>query len=620
MRTRVWCTSLVLASLAVACGDQPTEVVPERESMTQGPGAIALATSSSDDGRSITTDKDDYAPGDTVWFTGAGWPANDVLDVVLTDDPTHDYHQWTIDVGADGTFRDSTYVVDIDDLGVTFTLTATSRANPELSLTVTFTDNRIITKAELQDPATSTFVTLTQAPAAVVQVSVATDANVAARITATTNTLGTGPAWQSTEWVIDDGVSVVATSGCDDGVNVTAATVGATHTFNITAPPTAGTYRLRFRAFRLDGCTGSGPSSQENYPTALLVTEANQPPTVNAGGPYSGDEGSAIPISGAASDPDGDAVTTTWSVDDGGYGTTICTIDDPSSPSTTVTCTDNGTFTLTLSGTDGKIATPVTSTAILTVDNVDPVVDITAPIDLTLYQLVGGLNIPISADFTDDGSNDTHTCEVEITKYLVTTTIGSSITDNGASGSCSATLYPNEAAVYSIKVTIEDDDDGSGYDEVMVIVYDPTAGFVTGGGWIMSPYGAYAADPALTGKATFGFVSKYEKPKGSSTPNLTGNTEFVFHAAGFNFHSSSYEYLLVNANGTRAQFKGTGMVNGEAGYGFLLTALDGSTDKFRIKIWNASGTVYDNQMGKDDSGNDATALSGGSIVIHVPKK
>ena len=145
MRTRAWCTSLVLASLAVACGDQPTEVVPEREltqtsSMTRGSGMTAYATSSSDDGLSITTDKDDYSPGDTVWFTGAGWPANDTLDILLEDEPaTHEPHTWSVPVGEDGTFRDSTYVVDVGDLGVTFTLTATSRST-ERWLTVVFTD------------------------------------------------------------------------------------------------------------------------------------------------------------------------------------------------------------------------------------------------------------------------------------------------------------------------------------------------------------------------------------------------------------------------------------------------------------------------------------------------
>ena len=42
-----------------------------------------------------------------------------------------------------------------------------------------------------------------------------------------------------------------------------------------------------------------------------------------------------------------------------------------------------------------------------------------------------------------------------------------------------------------------------------ITVYDPNAGFVTGGGWIDSPLGAYIPDPALAGRANFGFVSKY---------------------------------------------------------------------------------------------------------------
>ena len=86
-------------ALGVACGDQPTEVGVDREAvkaagMAQTPGMTADATASSDDGLMISTDKDDYQPGDTVHFTGSGWAANDVLDIVLTDDPlTHDPHR-----------------------------------------------------------------------------------------------------------------------------------------------------------------------------------------------------------------------------------------------------------------------------------------------------------------------------------------------------------------------------------------------------------------------------------------------------------------------------------------------------------------------------------------------
>ena len=134
----------------------------------------------------------------------------------------------------------------------------------------------------------------------------------------------------------------------------------------------------------------------------------------------------------------------------------------------------------------------------------------------------------------------------------------------------------------------------------------------------MSPAGAYAANPSLTGKATFGFVSKYQR--GASQP--TGNTEFQFHAGDFRFSSTSYEWLVVA--GAKAQYKGAGTVNGVSGYSFILTATDGQvnggggTDKFRVKIWNAGGVVYDNVVGGSDRIDDANpqAISGGSIIIH----
>jgi hypothetical protein len=151
-----------------------------------------------------------------------------------------------------------------------------------------------------------------------------------------------------------------------------------------------------------------------------------------------------------------------------------------------------------------------------------------------------------------------------------------------------------------------------------VVVYDPNGGFVTGGGWIISPTGAYLADPTLTGKATFGFVSKY--PKGKTVP--TGNTEFQFHAASLNFQSTNYEWLVVG--GAKAQYKGNGTINGAGNYGFMLSAIDGQvsggggTDKFRIKISDkiTGNPVYDNQKGATEDAAPVTTLGGGSIVVH----
>ncbi len=151
-----------------------------------------------------------------------------------------------------------------------------------------------------------------------------------------------------------------------------------------------------------------------------------------------------------------------------------------------------------------------------------------------------------------------------------------------------------------------------------VVVYDPSAGFVTGGGWIDSPVGAYTPNPSLTGRATFGFVSRYRR--GQSQPD--GNTQFQFRGAGFSFQSTSYDWLVVA--GARAQFKGKGKVNDAGEFGFMLTAIDGDrsgggdTDRFRIKIWELDDetVVYDNQLGDGDDANPTTVIGGGSIVIH----
>src|SRR5688572_23610219 len=120
---------LVCAAItfAIACTDNITEPVPDRPDVTAGAAranpTVAFATTTTEDGLSISTDKDDYQPGDVVHLTGSGWQAGDVLDIVLTDDPlTHDPHVWTVEVGADGMFHDQTYVVDEGDLNVAFTL------------------------------------------------------------------------------------------------------------------------------------------------------------------------------------------------------------------------------------------------------------------------------------------------------------------------------------------------------------------------------------------------------------------------------------------------------------------------------------------------------------------
>ncbi len=193
-----------------------------------------------------------------------------------------------------------------------------------------------------------------------------------------------------------------------------------------------------------------------------------------------------------------------------------------------------------------------------------------------------------------------------------------------AEGVATATHLYGGPGVYPVTVRVTDEDGDmaeSRFD--YVVVYDPTAGFVTGSGWILSPPGAYTLDPTLTGKAKFGFESKYKR--GATVPS--GETEFEFSAGGFHFHSKTYQWLVLL--GARAQFKGTGYIEGGPLCGFLLTATDGQlplgggTDKFRIRIWNqATGVMlYDNRRGapEDINNADPQALGGGSITIKKAK-
>jgi hypothetical protein len=125
----------------------------------------------------------------------------------------------------------------------------------------------------------------------------------------------------------------------------------------------------------------------------------------------------------------------------------------------------------------------------------------------------------------------------------------------------------------------------------------------------------------LTGKANFGFVSKYKK--GSN--QVDGKTDFQFKAADLNFKSTLHESGTLVISGKKATYRGEGTINDVPGFRFTLVALDGDwngdtkPDEFRIKIWGSSGIIYDNGLGAGDNSDAATILGGGSIVIREAK-
>lgn len=287
---------------------------------------------------------------------------------------------------------------------------------------------------------------------------------------------------------------------------------------------------------------------------------------------------------------------------------------DSSSPSSPLSFTSEGagqTQTVTVTDKAGNSAT--LTSPVVNIDKTAPTIDtLTAP----LAPVALGNSISTSARVVDSLSGYSS----HLWNWDYPTTTNTSV-GSYSSPTVSGTKSYGAAGVYTIALTVTDVA-GNSTTQVFpnyVVIYNPSAGFVTGGGWIDSPAGAYAADPMLTGRASFGFVSQYKK--GATVP--TGETEFQFQVADLNFHSTSYDWLVVA--GARAQYKGTGTINGTGTYGFLLTAIDGQVnggggvDKFRIKIWDkATGAIiYDNQMGAADSADPATVLGGGSIVLHT---
>jgi PKD repeat protein len=238
------------------------------------------------------------------------------------------------------------------------------------------------------------------------------------------------------------------------------------------------------------------------------------------------------------------------------------------------------------------------------------------PITAPLAPVAVNTAINISASFTDAIPSTTHTA---VWNWGDNTTSPGSVSETNGSGTLTGSHTYTADGVYTVTLTVTNTLGGSAQSMFQyVVIYNPSAGFVTGGGWITSPAGAYAANTSLTGQANFGFNARYHS--GDTVP--AGSTQFQFPAANLTFQSTSYDWLVITTN--QAQYQGSGTINGAGNYGFLVTALDsggGSTpDKLRLKIWdknNNNAVVYDTQPGAPTTAAPTTVLGGGRIQVHT---
>jgi len=386
-------------------------------------------------------------------------------------------------------------------------------------------------------------VTITQNPAAGTMVGLGQHT-----ITLTATDASGNSATCTTTFTVADNTPPTITCSADIAVNKAAGVCSAIVNYStpsatdscsvasvICSPPSGSTFPVSTTTVT---CRATDPAGN-TASCAFNVSVVNHPPTLSAGGPYSVNEGGSIVLTASGSDLDGVSLAYAWDLDNHGSFETAgqsasfsaATLDGPTSKAINVRVTD-------------ICGASTVAQATVNVLNVAPTVGaITAPVDPNQVNTT----IAAGATFTDPGLLDTHTA---VWNWGDGSTSSGVVSETNGSGSVSGSHVYSAAGVYTVRVTVTDKDSGTGQSIFQyVVIYDASAGFVTGGGWINSPVGAYIPNPSLTGKATFGFVSKYER--GATVP--TGNTQFTFHVASMNFNSTSYEWLVIA--GAKAQIQ-----------------------------------------------------------------
>ena len=185
-----------------------------------------------------------------------------------------------------------------------------------------------------------------------------------------------------------------------------------------------------------------------------LALPANGPPTANAGGPYAIAEGGSVTLAGSGTDPDGDALSFAWDLDNNGSFETA--VQNPAFSAVDGPATH--TVTLRVCDPLGLCATAATT---VTVSNVPPTVD--AGPAQTIFS---GQSVTVSATFSDPGIADN--------PWLFSFDWSDASSDTGSTNSQGAPIAASHPyfvpADYTVNVCVTDKDGGSGCDTTVVSV------------------------------------------------------------------------------------------------------------------------------------------------------
>jgi uncharacterized delta-60 repeat protein len=260
-------------------------------------------------------------------------------------------------------------------------------------------------------------------------------------------------------------------------------------------------------------------------------------------------------------------------------------------------------------------------------------------LSLAQVNITGSTNAAVS---TNNSTYSISTPGATSYTWSITDIDGNAYTDFRGQGSGAIAVdWPEEPNVYKISVASSAAGGCEAQTSVLYVhVYDPEAGFVSGGGWSDSPANAEYELMRQGGMLYWGFVARFRDEE-----KVQGSALVILDAGPTIFRSTSVEdgSLVISAN--RAFFRGTGVLLNQRGldtdtddrrFGYLIAATDGhlgpntGPDQLRLKIWvmKEDGTegevVYDNQVGCTSASLDhnapaCSAIDRGDIIINKPQ-
>jgi PKD repeat protein len=313
------------------------------------------------------------------------------------------------------------------------------------------------------------------------------------------------------------------------------------------------------------------------------------PPMADAGGPYTGTEGSPITLNGSGTrDPESRTISYEWDLDNDGV------YDDATGVTPAYTWNDDYSDSIGLRVTDDSGAIS-TATATVTINNIPPTVEAGADIN----NAIAGTAINFNGSLTDPGTLDTHTIEWNFGDGSPT-----------VKGTLTPTHTYTSSGNYTVILTITDDDGGIGTDTLAINVMPATTTytFTSGGGtnkWCSAGHihlidwnNGHPSSPSDFANSygyTAGGVTAYSAVSSSDSSSWRSNISHDLGCCAFDRNCEIFKFKINESPSsiTNIQIKWIG--HGTTGETIYYTT---------EKLWKASNNTWNTLNNKMNIRND----------------